>query len=361
MLTASFKELAVATAILAAVSTDSSWGSGCFAQTRLWDENCPAPDYESVTSCADRTNCSEHIDHSWQASSFAGSWGRTFGTTLYHNLDAPVQGLVQYTERAVQARATPDPNTLVLTQADAPGILVRYVHGAYADMAERQCMTRYLATAIASIPLIVVRALPVGVVVNVDGSLGRGEAFARKTSEGGYEIDLEPFWFSTCQQRDWRDRQTTPLEEVLIHEFAHVLDWKFGVTRHLGGGKHHGRFWTKVHTQGKPDETAFVTCYASKDEGEHFAESLGVWLAYRSGAIGGSANPARIQEDMYVWSKMCRELRWWDRQAVKAAASVHGAFDLAPRPRTLDEIHAPSDEGVGESIVFDSFFPKSAP
>ena len=341
-------------ALLGTIAVQQAWAQSCFAHTRAWDTNCPAPDYESVSACKGRTNCSEHIDHTWQARSFAGSWGNTLGTSLYTNRHATVQGLVQYTERAVQARATPNPNVLVLAQADAPDIVLKYVNGAYADLPERQCMTRKLTSAVAAVPLIVMRSLPHNVTVNIDGSLGQGEAFARKTANG-YEVDLEPFWIPHCRHDDWRDRQTTSLEEILVHEFAHLLDWRFGVTRHLGGGEHHGEFWTRVHTEGRPNDTAFATCYMATDEGEHFAESLGVWLAYRAGRLGGGGSPARIQEDMYIQSKMCRELEWWDRQAIKAAANVHGGFELAPRPATLADIFTPPSDDADEASVFDVF------
>lgn len=287
-------------------------------------------------------------------------------------------GLAQYMNRPVQAEATEHPDRVVLRQYGAPdlqlvfsGMDQPYDDRVLADNVEmrKQCIIRHTVHALAGVPAMVVRALPANMRILVVGSYGE-YAWARYIPPSApdesprYEVEVPLNAYYPCDllgpsalRHDKGNNQDKHLSALLIHEFAHILDFRFGVTKTLGGGDHHGEFWDVVH-EGRENPTAYISGHASRDPGENFAETLVAWLAYRSGRIGGSY-PLMEYEGEHIESRMCRELEWWDARAVEAATSTHGALwlgkPLAPRA-ILYEVDYEDGEGTRETSDYISSF-----
>lgn len=135
-------------------------------------------------------------------------------------------------------------------------------------------------------------------------------------------------------------RVTATLDELLIHEFAHLLDFQWDITRLWrddlppSGDREDTlpsevrRYWRKQYRD-RLYETDFISEYASTERWEHFAETLVAWAAFHSGRLdwrlyNDSAINRRCTSKQYINSKARSEILWLDQAAKAAAVSASG-------------------------------------
>ena len=225
-----------------------------------------------------------------------------------------------------------------------PVIRIEFLPGAYEEWAEPE-VVKAMRYALDRIPNLVLYSLPPRVTLKLAGedSLGGAAALAVGTSESAWSpfdpefaVLMEPrvvvdFVGSDSLVKDRR------LEEVLIHEFAHILDFHHDVT----SGDAYGDWWQARH-----DERAgwweFVTRHAERNVRENFAETLLAWTALHSGRLDYRLHRVRrkhmdgTEEAIPAWyGEACTtqdyipfkaplEMEWWSARAREAALSASG-------------------------------------
>ena len=155
--------------------------------------------------------------------------------------------------------------------------------------------------------------------------------------EGGHFFDSDPYG-GLDYHREVR------FEELLLHEFAHLIDDFYRITMGVywvddGGTTNDGwrpnpvARWWEFRQLERENTQEFVTNYAATNVQENFAETFVAWAALRSGRL----NPYRYIGNEsctvpdHINSKMPLELEWWDRQGTSALFSVDGAlFECKP-------------------------------
>lgn len=238
---------------------------------------------------------------------------------------------------------TAAPRHWLLRQHGGPDIHVRFEEGAFADPTVDACMVDTLGAAVSGIPAVVGRSLPANthIVAERVNEVGTWTA-AHYPDSGEYRVSVHPEHLNygcidsngneCCRPgepygtRGLRGYHgfTSHFEEVLIHEFAHVIDLRFNVTH----GEEHGDWWREVQETGREHSGSFVSSHASTNRMENFAETFTAWLAYHSGRLAPWHDPDSDDHYKHIRAKMCREMKWWDGQFARAAASPNGALWL---------------------------------
>ena len=128
-------------------------------------------------------------------------------------------------------------------------------------------------------------------------------------------------------------------EELLLHEFAHLIDDLYQITNGVywvndAGTDRDGwrpnpvaRWWEfrQLERESPPE---FVSDYAATNVSENFAETFVAWAVLRSGRL----NPYRrigldgCTVSEHIRTKMPLELDWWDRQGRRALFSTDGSL-----------------------------------
>lgn len=122
-------------------------------------------------------------------------------------------------------------------------------------------------------------------------------------------------------------------EELLIHEFAHVIDFHWGVTDIL-----HRDFWESQQEKRGGDLTRFVSKKAGTEVRENFAETLKFWAVYYAGLTYDTRQgthvvspPHRLVEHYYDCTPKefrdqtaLEETEWWQWEAIKASDGFSG-------------------------------------
>lgn len=257
---------------------------------------------------------------------------------------------------------TPSPRHWLLRQHGGPDIHLRFEEGAFADPTVDACMANTLETAVAGIPAVVTRSLPTNTHIVAEKVNDVGTWTATRLEHGEYRVSVHPDHLNygcigrggveCCRpgQAYAYTGYVSHFEEILIHEFAHVIDLHFSITH----GELHGDWWKAVQTTGRTHPThSFVSVHAAKNVYENFAETMTAWLAYRSGRMEYSIDdPDNTAYRDHMNAKMCREMEWWDDQMMKAAASPNGTL----QPNAVDW-HSPSwtPEEASSRVLSDSF------
>jgi len=265
--------------------------------------------------------------------------------------------------RPVQLASHTEHGTWLIVQRGAPSITVRVEAGAYDGLAATACALEVLRDALAGVPALVVKSLPSDTVIALERVHEVGRWGASKDVRGhvvsthpasifGRSLGYEPFSPETCPRLVGA---LSNLEEILIHEFAHIIDYRFGLT--LSGRGEHNDWWADVQTKGRPRSSggpfdpyrkSFVSYHAAENRHENLAETFTAWLAYRTGKLDADYHGRTEYADV-VLSRMCRELAWWDAHALRAAASSDGALWF-PQPHERNQaeaetLHRPDDFG----------------
>ena len=125
-------------------------------------------------------------------------------------------------------------------------------------------------------------------------------------------------------------------EELLLHEFAHLIDDFYRVT----SGQYwlirdgFGRWvqspvarWWEFRQLERSERQEFVSGYAAINVKENFAETFTAWAILRSGRMNPYTfvgNACTLGE--HIRTKMPQELDWWERQGTRALFSVDGSL-----------------------------------
>ena len=125
----------------------------------------------------------------------------------------------------------------------------------------------------------------------------------------------------------------------IMHELAHLIDFRHNVTRSFTGPANHADFWDSMHNK-RAASSEFVSAYAG-DTGTHenFAETLVAWLALKSRRDNWQLHYRREVSDQgvritylndgcsladHIDQKALEEMQWWTRRFEDAAASATG-------------------------------------
>ena len=199
-----------------------------------------------------------------------------------------------------------------------------------------------LAVALARIPQVVLASLPEGVTIValplqdwVTALAGDpNESYWADSKNATYQVqyaaggaavasddalialDYEDYWHFKAGQ----------VEEVLIHEFGHLIDYHHDVTDRSG-------WWRQRYSDQSAQEAAgelrFVSTHAARNIREHFAESLKAWTALYAGnrRIAGwwtDAHPGCSMRD-HIRHKARKEMGYWNARGRNALFGVTGA------------------------------------
>ena len=187
--------------------------------------------------------------------------------------------------------------------------------GHYED--ERK-IAELVAASIAILPPAVLRSLPVNTLVALDVGSGSGAIYWDLPVERAHAVE-----FSAAFAHESDDTLDWSFEELLLHEFGHVLDvGLYNITSDPG--------WIAAT---ELDGETNVTEYANTNSKEAFAETFAAWLAYkRDQTRPPSSRRLTTAHRTHILSTISNRGAWLDSLVLEAAYSPNARLFSALSP-----------------------------
>ena len=183
---------------------------------------------------------------------------------------------------------------------------------------DEQKIAELVAASIAVLPPVVLRSLPVNTLVSLDIGSGSGAIYWGLPNERAHAVEFAAaFAHESDNTLDWS------FEELLLHEFGHVLDVGLYNIRSNPG-------WL---TATRLDQARNVTEYSSTNAKEAFAETFAVWMAYRRDQARHShSRRLTSAHETHILNTIRHRGAWLDEQVLQAGLSPNAQLFSALAP-----------------------------
>ena len=191
-----------------------------------------------------------------------------------------------------------------------------------------------VADSIATLPPVVLRALPINTVISIDVGSGAGAIYLNLPIERAHAIEFAAgFVHELDDTLDWA------FEELLLHEIGHVFDVGLYTIREDVG-------WLNASNN---DLNTLVSDYADTNDKEAFAEVFAAWVSYRRDEARPE-NERRLTEDhrSHILSSISNRGAWIDEHVLRAAFTPDARLFALPASTFISSLKSILASGISQ-------------